>query len=93
MGIKRIFDPALADISGIVIGDESEDIYVSDIDHKAVLCLDEHGVTGAAYTDIDGAEAAPPPDDELFFVLNHPFLYAITGKDDSVLFAGTVYDL
>ena len=68
-------------------------IYISKVDHAAMVEIDEEGVTGAAYTDIMYAGAGMPPEEEVDFVLDRPFMYVITAPDGSLLFAGTVYDL
>ena len=51
----------------------------------------EEGVTAAAYTEMRLAGAAAPPDDEIDFVLDRPFLFVITGRDGLPLFVGTVH--
>ena len=48
------------------------------------------GVTAAAYTVMAEAGATLPPDEEVDFVLDRPFLLAITGADGAPLFAGVV---
>ena len=55
------------------------------------VAIDEDGVTAVAYTLIVTKNgAAPPPDDEVDFVVDRPFLFLITGADDVPLFAGVV---
>ena len=54
--------------------------------------IDEEGVTGAAYTEleVDGAGAAL---EVLDFVVDRPFLFVVTGKDGSILFSGVIRNI
>jgi serine protease inhibitor len=67
--------------------------YVGQIRQDAKVKIDEEGVTAAAFTEIEVADGAAPVENVLEFTLDSPFIYAITGKDGSILFVGTVYDL
>ena len=55
--------------------------------------VDENGVTGAAYTEIALAEGAAEPEEEIDFIVDRPFLFMVTGRDGSVLFAGIVKNI
>ena len=53
--------------------------------------IDEDGVTAVAYTILSfGAGAAEPPDEEIDFTLDRPFVFAITSQDGLPLFIGVV---
>ena len=39
------------------------------------------------------AAGAAPPNEKVAFVLDRPFLFAVTARDGSILFAGTVTDI
>ena len=53
--------------------------------------VDEEGCEAAAYTVImTECGAAMPPDDEVDFTLDRPFLFAVTGDSDLPLFTGVV---
>ena len=54
------------------------------------MAVDEEGVTAAAYTVILAPGASMPPEEEVDFVLDRPFLFAITGVDNLPLFVGLV---
>ena len=88
MGITDVFDPYAADFSPMTY--EADEIYLSQADHAARVAVDEEGVTAAAYTVIATAGAGAPPEEEVDFVLDRPFLFVITGYDGSPLFAGIV---
>ena len=66
---------------------------MSKAEHAANLSIDEEGVTGAAYTDIGLCGAGMPPEEVVDFVLDRPFLFLVTSRDGSILFAGSVCDI
>ena len=65
--------------------------YLSQAQHAARVAVDEEGVTAAAYTVMMMCGTAAPPEEEVDFVLNRPFVFAITGTDGLPLFAGIVH--
>ena len=58
--------------------------------HGVRAAVDEEGVTASAVTMLIGPGAAMPPDEELDFTLDRPFLFAIYGMDNLPLFVGIV---
>ena len=91
MGITDAFVPGTADFSPLT--EKIDDIYVSRAEHAATVKIDEEGVVGAAYTELAMAEGAALPEDEIDFTVDRPFLFIITGRDGSILFAGIVRNL
>lgn len=89
MGISKVFDLGQADFSPI----SDNDLYLSQADHAARLIIDEEGVTAAAYTLMEAAGAARPPEEEVDFRLDRPFLTMVTSRDGLLLFAGIVCDI
>lgn len=89
MGISKVFDLGQADFSPI----SDNDLYLSQADHAARLIIDEEGVTAAAYTLMEEAGAARPPEEEVDFRLDRPFLTMVTSQDGLLLFAGIVCDI
>ena len=87
LGIIDVFDQAAADFTPVT---PTEGVFVSEVDHAARVAIDEEGVTAAAYTVIPAAGAAMPPDEEIDFILDKPFLFAITGETGLPLFVGVV---
>lgn len=87
LGVKRCFDPELADLSGIGL----DPVAVTQIIHGVRFKMDEEGVEAAAYTYIPAPGDAMPPDDiiEIDFCADRPFLF-IAVKDHTPLFAGKV---
>ncbi len=64
--------------------------YVSEVKHGVRVEIDEEGVTAVAYIEIQGAGSAMPPEDEIDFVVDRPFIFVITGTDRLPLFIGVV---
>ncbi len=90
LGISDVFSPEAGDFS-ILNGDNSG-IYVSKVNHSARVKIDEEGCEAAAFTEISYVGASMPPDDEIDFVLDRPFIFVIRGMDGQPLFVGTVYN-
>ena len=88
IGVTDIFDVNEADFTPILT--QKDEGYVSDVKHAARVTIDEKGVTAAAFTLILRAGAAPPPADEIDFVLDRPFLFCVESQDDLPLFTGIV---
>lgn len=59
----------------------AKEIFVSTVQHDVRVAIDEEGVTAAAYTVMAMSGAGAPPDDEIDFVLDRPFLFALTSPD------------
>ena len=88
LGITDVFDPAVSDFSPMT---DDTAAYLSQAKHAARVTVDEEGVTAAAYTVMMMCGAAAPPEEEVDFVLNRPFVFAITGTDGLPLFVGIIH--
>ena len=88
LGVTDIFTPGTADFSAILPEDDGG--CIDQVKHAARVLIDEKGVTAAAFTLILRAGAAMPPEDEMDFTLDRPFLFIIESRDDLPLFAGIV---
>ena len=88
LGITDVFDPAVSDFSPMT---DDTAAYLSQAKHAARVTVDEEGVTAAAYTVMMVCGEAAPPEEEVDFVLNRPFVFAITGTDGLPLFVGIVH--
>lgn len=88
LGITDVFDGAAADFSPV--SDQAEGLAVSQVKHGVRVAVDEEGVTAAAYTVMPMEGTAVPPEEQVDFVLDRPFLFCLTSPDGLPLFAGTV---
>lgn len=88
MGVTDVFDAQKGNFEGI-LKSQTESMFVSKVDHAARVAIDEEGVTAAAYTVamLDGMGGV---DEIMDFVLDRPFMFAITGPGNTILFAGIV---
>lgn len=87
LGITNVFDPALADFTPV---SESQQLALSRVLHGARVKVDEQGCEGAAYTAMLFAGSARPPEEEVWFTLDRPFLFCVTGAQNLPLFVGIV---
>ena len=86
MGIKSVFSRN-ADFSPIC---STDGIFLSEARHSARVAVDEEGVTAAAYTLMTTAGGAMPPEEEIDFILDRPFIFIINSDYGQPLFAGIV---
>ena len=90
-GVTDALDASLADFSPLTM--DKKEIYLSKAEHAAMIEIDEHGVTGAAYTELALTRGAAVEVDEMDFILDRPFMFIVTGADGSVLFSGVVRNI
>lgn len=88
LGVTDVFDSQTSDFSPMT--ENSADVYLSSVRHAARVTIDEEGLTAAAFTVMTAEGAAVPPDEEVDFTLDRPFLFAITNRDSLPLFMGVV---
>ena len=89
MGITDVFHVRKANFSPIT----DTGLFLGEISHAARVAVDEEGVIAAAYTIIQApGSAMPPKNEEIDFILDRPFLFFITSRDNLPLFAGTVHN-
>lgn len=88
LGITDIFDPTVSDFTPMA--DVDVPIVLSQASHAARVVIDEEGCTAAALTVLVDAGAAPPPDDEVDFVQDRPFIFCIATNSGLPLFVGVL---
>ena len=89
LGITDVFDYTVSDFSPL--SQELNDLEVTQINHAARVTVDEEGCTAAAYTVMAvDATGALITRDEIWFTLDRPFLFVLTGLTDQPLFTGVV---
>lgn len=93
MGMKDAFDEDNADFSGI-LKLQGQNLFISDIVHKAFLEVTEEGTEAAAATQVGFSvtSAGPtPPQNPIVFRADKPFLCMIIHKEaNEILFMGKV---
>lgn len=82
LGVKEAFSDT-ADFSGLV----NLQAFISDIQQKAHISIDENGVEASAYTEIALAGAAMP-EGRAEMILDRPFIYGIQSRYGDLLFIG-----
>ena len=87
LGIQDALSAETADFSPLT--DDVDLIWLSGAEHAAMVKIDEEGVTGAAYTDLEMCGAGMPQE-EMDFILDRPFVFAVSAPDGSILFTGVV---
>ncbi len=90
LGVIDVFDPLRSDFSPMVKEPVEGGISVTKAEHAARVTIDEEGCTAVAYTVMMEAGGAMPPQEEVDFILDRPFLFAITGATGQLLFVGVV---
>jgi serine protease inhibitor len=89
LGMEVAFDPFQANFEGIA--STSENLYISYVDHKAVIEVNEEGTEAAAVTVVGMGTTSVSPSSPPSFVVDRPFYYEI--RDDrsgSILFMGEI---
>ncbi len=90
MGMRLAFDDRRADFSRI-----HPYLFISDVEHKTWVKVDEEGTEAAAATSIGVSVAAiaVAPMPSFVMIVDHPFFFAITEhQSGALLFAGVVMD-
>lgn len=88
LGVTDVFDSAVSDFTPMTT--DTDGVFVSEATHAARVKIDEEGVEAAAFTVLDDPTSMAPSDEEIYFTLDRPFLFAISSQDGLPLFAGVV---
>ena len=87
LGVVSVFSQETADFSPL---SDRPDLFLSSAEHTARVAVDEEGCVAASFVVMKGSGAAAPPEDEVDFVLDRPFLFVITGYGNIPLYVGIV---
>lgn len=87
LGVTDVFDFETADFTPLTTDTK---VAVTDATHAARVMIDEEGCIAAAFTVMIACGAARPPEEQMDFVLDRPFLFVINGQDGQPLFIGIV---
>jgi len=90
LGMGVAFDPERATFAKL----SSVSTHIDQVQHAAVISVDEAGTEAAASTAVRmGVTSAPPPSEPFTMTVDRPFWFAIRdGKTGVVLFLGTISD-
>lgn len=89
LGVTDVMDSSLSDFTPMTT--EASNLYLSMAQHAVRVKVDEEGVEAAAFTVLaTGESSEAPPPRKIDFVLDRPFLFAITSQDGLPLFVGVV---
>ena len=88
LGVSDVFDSEVSDFSPMT--EDTDEVFLSQVKHAARVMIDEEGCTAVAYTVMPATGSAAPPDEEIDFTLDRPFIFVITGTDGLPLFVGVV---
>jgi len=84
MGMKDAFIPGISDFSGM---DNTKDLYISQVLHKAFVEVNEEGTEAAAATGIIMTSEYNP----LEFTADHPFIFLIQHEETgAIIFMGKI---
>ena len=88
MGMKQAFVPGLANFDEI---SKEGQLYISSVIHKTYIDVNESGTEAAAVTAVMISTGESGPDYRKHFVVDRPFLFAITEKTTgAILFIGEI---
>lgn len=87
LGVTDVFESDKADFSAMT---DISGIELSDAKHGARVMIDEEGCTAVAYTAMIYCGAPMPPDEEIDFVVDRPFIFVVTSDVGLPLFVGVV---
>lgn len=94
MGMVDAFNAGAADFSGMANLEEAgENLFISDVLHKAFVKVDESGTEAAAATVVIMEALSAMPEEPIELTIDRPFIFTITDlRSDSILFIGRVLD-
>ncbi|MBU1218695.1 serpin family protein [Myxococcota bacterium] len=85
LGMTDAFIPGVADFSNL---DGTQNLYISDVVHKAFVAVDEEGTEAAAATGVIIGDTSVP---SFSFIANRPFIFYIRDRiSGTILFIGRV---
>ncbi len=87
LGVTDVFDFSKSDFTPLTT---DTGVAVTEATHAARVMIDEEGCIAAAFTVMIACGAARPPEEQIDFVLDRPFLFVIKGQDNQPLFIGIV---
>ncbi len=96
MGMSDAFDPGAADFRGMATLSGDENLFISNVFHKAYVSVSETGTEAAAATAVvvegtTSARVVPPT--PVIVTIDHPFVFMIRDvQTGAILFLGRITD-
>ena len=92
VGMAEAFDPERANFSQIANVNSANNLYISEVKHKAIAEVNEEGTVAAAVTSVGVAlTSVQQPREKFVMKVDRPFLFAIRDNQTGVvLFMGSV---
>lgn len=92
LGLTEVFREDCTDLSGTFLTDDP--VFLSSARQVTRVTIDEEGVTAGSFTELIAAAGEPlPPEVVIDFILDRPFLFALTENNTgTLLFTGVVND-
>ena len=90
MGITDIFDASRADFSPLC---NNDNFFIDKVENSSRLKIDEDGIEGTSYSIMSISRASLLPDDEKEFILDRPFIFALTNSDNAIMLMGIINDI
>lgn len=87
VGVTDVFNSEKSDFSPML---KTDGAFIDKIGHAARVMIDEDGCKAVAFTVLSACGAMMPPDEEVDFVLDRPFVFVINGTNNLPLFIGVV---
>ena len=88
LGMEDAFKAETADFSGIT---DVEELFITDVLHKATITVDEKGTEAAAATAVIVGVESAMPGEPISLVIDHPFIFLIQHQPTgAILFMGRV---
>ncbi|HBU81444.1 MAG TPA: serpin family protein [Paenibacillus sp.] len=93
MGMEMAFDPYAANFTEMISPGPNLQAYIGQIQHRAVMEVNEQGTVAAAATMVGMEAGSAPPTDPVKMNVNRPFMVAVVDEaTDAWVFAGSIYN-
>jgi serpin B len=93
MGMEMAFDPYAANFTKMISPGPNLQAYIGQIQHRAVMEVNEQGTVAAAATMVGMQAGSAPPTDPVKMNVNRPFMVAVVDEaTDAWVFAGSLYN-
>lgn len=91
MGMPTVFNPSLADLSGMA--DVPPNLYIFSVRHKSFIDVNETGTEASAATSVEVRGESARIGEPFVLRADRPFFFAIMEESSgTIVFAGTMYD-